>query len=299
MLRDQIVWGIQDQKLQLRLIEKNDLTYERAVEMARQSESTKEQVSTMNTGKSPCIDEIRHTQHRNTRNHVVNGQYSRNNNKHRDNRNRNTSSRNGNRSSSRNNNNSSSSNKNASHTQHQQREKRQHNNENEKRCKFCNYTHKFGTQNCPAYDKSCNICSKNNHFSSVCRQRNVSALSVDNDYDYNDNDEFLVSTLHEEKTTDDVQYPWIEHIAVDKTNVPFKIDTGAGVDVLSLKLLKQILKFPKLNRTEMTLHAFAGEKVKPLGTYTLICNFRGHSMKIKFTIVDFDCTPILDLRSCV
>ncbi|XP_055307617.1 MATH and LRR domain-containing protein PFE0570w-like, partial [Sitodiplosis mosellana] len=95
MLRDRIVWGVQCRKLQLRLIEKNELTYDQAVEMARQSESTKEQVNTMSTSKNTCIDEIRHAQNRNARSHVVDGQKS-NNNKQRDNRNRNTSSNNNN-----------------------------------------------------------------------------------------------------------------------------------------------------------------------------------------------------------
>lgn len=306
MLRDRIVWGVHDQKLQLRLIEKNDLTYDQAVEMARQSESTKEQVSTMNTSKSAGIDEIRHTQNRYTRNHVNDGRNS-NNNKQRDNRHRNTGGGNSNSNSNSNNNNNSSNRRNASHTQntqHQQREQRQNSNDNENKksvCKFCNYSHKFGTKNCPAYGKSCNICFKNNHFSSVCRQKNVSALSIDSnyDYDYDDNNEFFVSTLCEEKPTDDVQYPWIEHIAIDEKNVPFKIDTGAGVDVLPMNVLKRIVNRPELNRTEMTLRAFAGEKVKPIGTCSLICSFHGMSLRVKFAIVDFDCTPILGLKSCV
>lgn len=294
MLRDRIVWGVQDKKVQLRMLERNDLTYNQAIEMARQSESTKEQADTMNTSKAASIDEIRHSQNRNASSHVDNGRRN-SNNKHGNNRNRNTSS---------NNSNNNSNGRSVSHTQQNQKEKRQNKNDVERNennvCKFCNYRHKFGTKNCPAYGKSCNICLKNNHFSSVCKQRNVSALSIaSDDYDYDDNNEFFVSTLHDDITTDDVQYPWLEHITIDEMNVPFKIDTGAGVDVLPMSVLKRIVRRPELNRTAMTLRAFAGERVKPIGTCSLLCSFHGMSLKVKFAVVDFDCTPILGLKSCI
>lgn len=57
MLRDQIVMGIHDKKVQLRILETSDLTYEQAVEKGRQGETTKEQTATMN--KSADVHEIR------------------------------------------------------------------------------------------------------------------------------------------------------------------------------------------------------------------------------------------------
>lgn len=57
MLRDQIVMGIYDKKVQLRMFEQKDLTYDQAVEKGRLGETTREQVDTMN--KSADVHEIR------------------------------------------------------------------------------------------------------------------------------------------------------------------------------------------------------------------------------------------------
>lgn len=118
------------------------------------------------------------------------------------------------------------------------------NDNGKKVCKYCNYSHQFGTKFCPAYGKKCNECSKSNHFSSVCKLKNISTLSACNDFDYDfdDNGEFLIDTFSKEtrETDDAYSYPWIEQTGIENTSVPFKIDTGAGIDVLPLNVLKRI-----------------------------------------------------------
>lgn len=67
MLRDRIVMGVNEQRLQTRLLETANLTYDTAVEKCRANEATKEQTTTMN--KSFSVNEIKNhasnTQHRN------------------------------------------------------------------------------------------------------------------------------------------------------------------------------------------------------------------------------------------
>lgn len=296
MMRDRIVMGIYDKKIQVRMLETSDLTYAQAVEKGRQGETTREQAETMN--KAAEIHEIRSndTRNRNATSHVdTRSSNSNNNNKDKYNRNSNASS---------------SNNKGKkSYTQHRQNDSRNQNKSNNENrsdrnnCKYCNYSHKFGTKYCPAYGKTCKSCSRDNHFSSVCRLKNVSTLSPfsDSDYDFDDNNEFFIGTLSKEtrETDDAYSYPWIERIGIDESNVPFKVDTGAGVDVLPLSVLKKIAPRSEIQRTAITLRAFAGEKIKPIGTCSLICSFHDVTLKIKFAVVDFDCTPILGLKSCI
>lgn len=275
MLRDQIVMGIQDKKVQLRMLEMSDLTYEKAVEKGRQGEATKEQADSMNVSRTADVNEIRRdTLHRNT-NHAAE---NRNNNNNTERYTRNDT---------------------------RGRVHNKSNNENrsdKSKCNYCNFSHKLGANNCPAYGKKCNACSRLNHFSSVCRVKNISTISFDNSsYDFDDNSQFFIGTLNKEKCENDdaYSYPWIERIGIEKSRVPHKIDTGAGADVMPLSVLKRMVREPSIQMTGITLRAFAGEKITPIGTCTLICSFRGMSLKIKFVIVDFDCTPILGLRSCI
>lgn len=183
--------------------------------------------------------------------------------------------------------------------------RRQNQSKNENRfdriCKFFNFSHQFGTKFCPAYGKTCKSCLKNNHFSTACKAKNVSTLSANNDYDFDDNSEFMVCSLNAEtRATDDAySYPWIEEIGIDEKHVPFKIDTGAEVDVLPMSVLKRIAPQTEIQRTSITLRAFAGEKVKPIGTCSLFCSFHGMSLRVKFAVVDFDFTPILGLKTCI
>lgn len=128
------------------------------------------------------VNEIRrmHTQSRNTTSHMAdtrNKSNNNNNSKERHNRNSNASS------------NTLGNNNEARQTHTQNRQSDTHNrnqnmskNDNGKKvCKYCNYSHQFGTKFCPAYGKKCNECSKSNHFSSVCKLKNISTLSACND----------------------------------------------------------------------------------------------------------------------
>lgn len=54
MLRDQIVMGVVDKKLQMRLLEVPNLTYEIAVDKSRASEATTEQALSMNKTENVC-----------------------------------------------------------------------------------------------------------------------------------------------------------------------------------------------------------------------------------------------------
>lgn len=304
MLRDRIVMGINEQRLQTRLLETANLSYDTAVEKCRTNEATKEQTTTMN--KSFSVNEIK--------NHAANTQH-RNNSR---NGNNNNSTRQHN--NTRNSNNARAYNRNSTqnHTQNRHsngNDKRNNNNNASNRrqndssnqvvnCKYCGYSH--GIRQCPAYGKTCDKCNKPNHFKSCCRSRDVATINaMHNDYDFDDNAELIVASLNRVETVTTRKnyqvptYPWIERIKMDKSSIAFKIDTGAEVDVLPLNVLQRIAPWIELQRTGVTLKAFSGEKIIPMGTCLLNCSFNGMFLKVKFVVVDLDVTPILGLRTCV
>lgn len=287
MLRDQIVMGTNDSKLQTRLLEIATLTYDAAVEKCRANEATREQSSVMN--KTVAVNEVKihavgeNTQHRsknyNERNNNNNngGAHNKFNGKkqqYRQNFSNNTNTK-------RNQwNNSNLKNDNA--------------NKNIINCKFCNFTHKV--RECPAYGKTCNACFKKNHFSSVCRTRNVSLINVENDS--NDNNDFYIGSV-ESGTSNAGGNLWLETLRVLNFAVAFKIDTGAAIDVLPLIVLMRFGLRIELQPTSITLTAFGGQKFKPLGMCSLTTVFNGVSLMVNYAVVDFDCVPILGLQSCI
>lgn len=289
MLRDRIVIGVNDKKLQARLLETIPLTYESAVEKCRTSEVTKEQANEMN--KTASVNEIKHVVDRNRKQRTYNDERRGNNNNKRNSTDTRSKGKFQNR---RSNDTQTGNNTNKSNNMSKVVDN----------CKFCNLSHRMGSKFCPAFGQTCNTCKKKNHYSSVCKT--VDAFCVTNytsdEYDFNDNDEFEISTLDKvntEVTDDAVSYPWLEKITVNDDDVDCKVDTGAEVDVLPMKVLKRIAPKAVVQMTAITLRAFGGQRVKPIGTCTLLCHLNDITLKIKFAVVDNDITPILSLKSCI
>lgn len=142
---------------------------------------------------------------------------------------------------------------------------------------------------------------KKNHFSSVCKSREVTTLSTHDDYDFSNNAEFDIGSLDtNNKVTflNEISYPWIERIRINEMEVGFKIDTGAQIDVIPLSVYKRMRRTTELRDTSIALKAFGGQTVHPKGMCSLICKFANMMEKITFAVVDFDFMPILGLKTC-
>lgn len=292
MLRDRIVQGINQQRLQRELLGTANLTYDLAVSKCRSHEATNEQTSSMN--KTVAVNQIEEKDNtkRNTQNRKHNNkkqqassntdtrqekrgqqqqqqQRQTNNTQHRNNSNGNSSSMNN-------------------------RDKSEKSILN---CRYCGLSHKL--RECPAYGKTCTSCSRKNHFRAVCQSKNVSAIST---YDSSDNEEFFVTSIEKVYAIgddDEVGYPWIEQICIDGRKVAFKIDTGAQINVLPLNVYNRLDTKIELHRTNTKLRAFSGDKVKPIGMCSLFGRFENMSCEMKTAVVDIDIMPILGLQSSI
>lgn len=99
-------------------------------------------------------------------------------------------------------------------------------------------------------------------------------------------------------TGDERGAPWIEQIRVNDSNIEFKVDTGAEIDVLPLSVYHRLDLRSELVPTDITLRAFGGQQIVPMGMCTLNCSYRNVSIKVKFAVVDFNMFPLLGLATC-
>lgn len=81
-------------------------------------------------------------------------------------------------------------------------------------------------------------------------------------------------------------------------NLPFKIDTGADANVLTLRKLNEISPYSKIHPTSVTLNGFGGGKVEAIGETVLKCSHGNKtSLNLRLIIVDCETVPILGLNA--
>ena len=122
-------------------------------------------------------------------------------------------------------------------------------------CRYCggNFPHQ---KSCPAKGKSCNNCGKINHFSKVCRSTNKRLISVVNQID-----ELTLSDRSSE-SSDEVFH--ITHsskvpkpvIEVNDCKIPFVIDTGASVNILTEAAFQSLKTKPTLHPSQIPIFAY-------------------------------------------
>lgn len=288
MLRDRIVFGIYNSKLRTKLLETQNLTYTTAVEKCRADEATHGYAKDMN--RTTTIDVVNRDGNRKNTQPAQQQQKQNKQNKFNGKRNQQQQQR---------------QNKN---TQSNERNNRNQNNNNNNKmienCSRCTFSHKINE--CPAYGKTCNKCSRPNHFSNACRERKVNTITTNEnvkEYQVNLDDEFCIDTLENVynacETDDAVVYPWIEKLLVNGKAVSFKVDSGAETDVLPLSKVKQLNDRIELQRSDIRLRGFGGNKIEPIGMCYLSLTYHNMTFRRQVAIVEFDVTPILGYYSSV
>ena len=190
-------------------------------------------------------------------------------------------------------------------------------------CSRCGQQHR--PRQCPAYNKICAKCGIRNHFAVMCRstfrkpisaQNHKSKLQnprhkkkvasveegqeVQNEYSENEEeDSFYIgdncSVLFEEKEhKEEKKGWWIEMLKLNKTLIPFKIDTGANVNILSLHDYKLLANKPKLSQPLSKLTAYGGRELNVMGRIIVTVERRGKH-KLQMLVSDEDTQSIIGL----
>lgn len=162
------------------------------------------------------------------------------------------------------------------------------------KCKYCSYTHVRGR--CPAYGKKCRKCSGDNHFEKVCPKKSVQSLEVE---DVNKQmNSLFVGTVATEKSSNERSWtvPLVLAYNDVNTTVPFKVDTGAETNVVTLSVVKSLKA--ELTPTTTTLRGYNKAIIKNVGQVNMSVQYQGQQHMVKFEVVDEDLSPILGLETC-
>ena len=241
MIRDKVVFGIQNQGVKERLLREADLTLEKALDICRTSETTKQQISAMQTTK-PAEDEVYRIE------------------------------------------------------KSKFQPSRQQHSSASIQCDYCGTKHQ--PRQCPAYGKTCNRCSKRNHFSSVCKSAPKPIQTLEVQQEPVEKSYFVgsvfVGSIHPRSGD-----KWKAKLRVENIETTFKLDTGAQANVLPLSLYNRIVSDRiKMEPTNTTLMAFGDNCIVPVGKTNLVCTHANKSKELIFYVTDKSQTAILGQQAC-
>ncbi|KAL1460274.1 hypothetical protein WDU94_012195 [Cyamophila willieti] len=166
-------------------------------------------------------------------------------------------------------------------------------------CKNCNQKH--GYRQCPAFGKMCLQCKRYGHFKTVCRQnqndRRVQLINTsENDVGTSENGVYVSELVKQSVSS------WYETILIENIKIPFKLDTGADVNVLPYSNYLQLKNRYPVMPSNVVVKAYGGMRLKNLGYIRLrgICK-KNTVFEADFLIVDDSQTkmvPILGIEAC-
>lgn len=171
-------------------------------------------------------------------------------------------------------------------------------------CSRCGEIHRY---RCPAIGVTCNTCKHKNHFSKMCRynkstmHKNVYVRNVDADYQSESDDDskqLFLGMLKQNITTE--KNSWIILLKINGQAIHSQIDTGAQANVMSLQQFNKIrCASTELKQSLTRIMTFSGERLPVIGSSMLMCDYNGQQFSIEFHILDLKCHTVLGLSTCI
>lgn len=190
-------------------------------------------------------------------------------------------------------------------------------------CKFCDKTHPFEKDSCPAFKHHSKKCNRTGHLEKYCygkkkplrqfddvssddiEQSSDDNTDLDTDYEYVQ--AFRKINTNAEHERDDRMAPVYETILVDKNiyadllwrdgvrNVVVKcqLDTAAACNVIGNKQLQKYFStMPKILDSSVKLKCFSGKIIESLGKVAIKCHHNQRKYKLLFEVVQEDHIPV-------
>ena len=174
-----------------------------------------------------------------------------------------------------------------------------------KKCDNCGYDQHARREQCPAKNKRCNYCQKWNHFSSVCRAKNVHDVqcepAVEDQRSQSDNDsDFFVDSVDKNSPGESRDQAFVTiDVGQSQNSIQFKLDTGAQVNIIPSPIFNKLGISGNLTKPKNKLTAYNGTNLKTHGICTLPCAYGSQTCDIEFYIVETTSPPILGLKTCL
>ncbi|CAB4033390.1 Hypothetical predicted protein, partial [Paramuricea clavata] len=169
---------------------------------------------------------------------------------------------------------------------------------------------------CPAYGQKCNKCQRRNHFARCCKQT-VHQVDDSQDrasFESSSESDFVIESLvaTESEAASEVQQAlkidplnsdtsaghWSVTLNAGSQDIPFKIDTGAQVNVLPKKLYNKLNPRPRIKQTSTKLSAYNGSSIPVHGKCIVPIQYKGQKHHLLFIVVASQTTPILEYADC-
>jgi hypothetical protein len=147
---------------------------------------------------------------------------------------------------------------------------------------------------CPAMGAKCQKCGIKNHYSKVCRNKQVAAIKEEQQTEQDSEETFFVGSVK-------LECEWIENLIINDQSINAKLDTGAQVNCMSYSTFKMLKLNDKFILNKRIKIVTLDDKCIPVkGT----CNIKtylknGKCDNIEFVIVSSECMTILGLPSCI
>ncbi|KAG5863613.1 hypothetical protein JTB14_033746 [Gonioctena quinquepunctata] len=151
-----------------------------------------------------------------------------------------------------------------------------------------------------AFGKKCSKCGIENHFAVSCRVKSIRNIEQSDASSSADSDDLFVNRVRKEKYTDrEVSEDFCANLSIEKEKVKVRLDTGADVSVIPLRILKKIDKQFKMRPTQYILKGFEGSQAKPIGIVNLHCSFKNREIYEDFVIVDGANQVLVGCQACI
>ncbi|PIK56894.1 hypothetical protein BSL78_06220 [Apostichopus japonicus] len=173
-------------------------------------------------------------------------------------------------------------------------------NTNTKLCGNCATRHAYGA--CPAYGKTCNQCRKKNHYARFCRsaavgKQRINTVEQQGNTSTNQDpmEEFFIDVVNHQGDSVD----WIQPLIVNDSEINFKLDTGAQINIIPVSEYDKLLPKPKLYATKVKLTAYGGTPVPVMGQCIAKLHHKSKTQFVSFYVVPRNVQPLMGVETCV
>ena len=133
-----------------------------------------------------------------------------------------------------------------------------------RKCKYCGRMHEPRKEACPAYGQSCRLCSKPNHFQSVCKSKAGGKKGARHDVNEINVDEELLTLGGADPDR------WYTRLRIGGRIVRFLLDCGATVNLLPEALVRSLGRLNDVRPAAATLRMFDRSELQTLGMITIV-----------------------------
>ncbi|XP_046477016.2 uncharacterized protein [Neodiprion pinetum] len=258
LIKDRIISGIRNTQLKDRLLREENLTFDRCTQLYRAAELANQRIETLQTTEKIDVVQTKQKEKQQPSSRGCNGP--------RGNRGR-GQQRQQQQCQEQSSSEGQPPRRQQNYTQQQNNGQPNQQQQNQSSCKRCGYRHQ--ANRCPAFNKQCKACNGYNHFAQVCRSRQkIDAVTEDSDTI------FLGNVAGNDRVTSD----WYEKIVFAETGkaISFKLDTGAGANVIGLNEYRKVGPKKQFEATDRKLSHFDGSKLTVVGKVELACEVKAN-----------------------